>query len=126
MANGGFGPEYQLLSLAGGPTGEQAVDLYLSRRTQNAGTDWAWPEGVLPILTWGCGMYAAVDCHSAEGMVLMFEPNPGDPDAAWYVETPSLEAWLTGYIEDSGWWVAAEAGEDYDDMQPWPHARDRA
>ncbi|MEO3854571.1 hypothetical protein ABGB08_06645 [Acrocarpospora sp. B8E8] len=28
LANGGFGPDYQLLSLINGPTSEQAVDRY--------------------------------------------------------------------------------------------------
>src|SRR5262249_38605907 len=66
VANGGFGPEYQLLSLTGGPTPEQAVDRYLAARGDGEGTEWAWPEGVLPILNWGCGMYACVDCRSEE------------------------------------------------------------
>src|SRR5690242_756365 len=56
VADGGFGPDYQLMSLIDGPTGEHAVSRYIQERTNNAGTEWAWPEGVLPILTWGCGM----------------------------------------------------------------------
>ncbi|MCW3819325.1 SMI1/KNR4 family protein [Micromonospora sp. DR5-3] len=126
VANGGFGPDYQLLSLIDGPTEEQAVDCYTEARTAHAGTEWAWPEGVLPILTWGCGMYACVDCRSAEGTVLLFEPNPGDPDVAWWIDSPSLRQWLEHYIHDTGWWVKAEEGEGLDDMPPWPHARARA
>ncbi|MFG1953518.1 SMI1/KNR4 family protein [Micromonospora sp. NPDC048830] len=126
LANGGFGPEYQLLSLVDGPTSEQAVDCYAEARAEYADTEWAWPEGVLPILTWGCGMYACVDCRSDDGTVLLFEPNPGDPDLAWWIDSPSLAAWLEHYVDDTGWWVKAEAGEDIDEMAPWPHARDRA
>lgn len=37
----------------------------------------------------GCAMYACVDCHGEQGMVLPFEPNPGDPDVAWYIDSPS-------------------------------------
>jgi SMI1 / KNR4 family (SUKH-1) len=125
VADGGFGPDYQLLSLIG-ESAETAVGEYLSRRSENAGTDWAWPEGVLPILHWGCGMYACVDCRSPAGTVLLFEPNPGDPHLAWYVDSPSLAGWFTHYVEDTGWWVAAEDGEDVDEMPPWPDAAARA
>lgn len=41
-------------------------------------------------------MYAAVDCRSAAGTVLLFE------------------------IEETGWWVRAEAGEDFEEMPVWP------
>jgi len=81
---------------------------------------------VLPILTWGCGMYACVDCRSDRGTVLLFEPNPGDSDAAWYVDSHSLEDWFEHYINDTGWWNEAEDGDDPDDMPPWRDARARA
>ncbi|MFI7069289.1 SMI1/KNR4 family protein [Micromonospora sediminicola] len=126
FANGGFGPDYQLLSLVEGTTDEQAVDSYLEARAADGGSDWAWPEGVLPILDWGCGMYACVDCRTEEGTVLLFEPNPGDPDLAWWVDSPSLAQWLDHYVEDTGWWVRAEDGDDVGEMPPWPHARARA
>jgi hypothetical protein len=118
FANGGFGPDYQLLSLIDGPTSEQAVNLYLSRRNGGAGTEWAWPEGVLPVLTCGCGMYACVDCRSEDGAVLLFEPNPGEPDLAWYVDAPSLTAWFEAYIHRTGWWNKLEDGEE-PDLQLW-------
>jgi hypothetical protein len=71
------------------------------------GTDWAWPEGVLPILTWGCGMYAAVDCH-----------HPGDPGQAWWVDSAGLAAWFEHYLNDDVWWNLAEADEDFEEMAP--------
>ncbi|WP_141812179.1 SMI1/KNR4 family protein [Nocardia bhagyanarayanae] len=125
IADGGFGPEYQLLRLLDGDA-ETVVSAYLANRASGAGTEWAWPEGVVPILTWGCGMYACVDCRSDEGTVLLFEPNPGDPDAAWFLDTPSLAQWFEDYLDDTGWWVRLEDGEDVDDMPLWPHARARA
>jgi SMI1 / KNR4 family (SUKH-1) len=125
FANGGFGPDYQLLSLVAGPTSEQVVDLYLDNRPLSAGTAWAWPEGVLPILTWGCGMYACVDCRSEHGTVLLFEPNPGDPDLAWYVDATSLDVWFEGYVSVAGWWDKLEAGEE-PDMPLWPDFKERA
>jgi hypothetical protein len=125
VANGGFGPDYQLLSLMNGPTAEQAVDLYLTKRGDGAGTEWAWPEGVLPILTWGCAMYACVDCRSEPGTVLLFEPNPGEPELAWYTDTPSLGAWFESYINRTGWWDKLEDGEE-PEMKPWTEYKERA
>ena len=104
----------------------QVVDRYLRLRSTNAGTAWAWPEGVLPILTWGCGMYACVDCRSDNGTVLLFEPNPGDPDQAWYVDSDSLEEWFEHHVNDTGWWSKAENGEEPENLQPWTDARTRA
>jgi hypothetical protein len=125
FANGGFGPEYQLLSLVAGPTSEHAVDVYLAKRSGGAGTEWAWPEGVLPILSWGCGMYACVDCRSEQGTVLLFEPNPGDPDLAWYIDAPSLEAWFDSYVSRTGWWDKLKDGDE-PDLPPWPDRKTRA
>lgn len=53
------------------------------------------------------------------------EPNPGDPDLAWYVDAPSLEVWSEGYIDHTGWWDKLEDGEE-PDMSPWPYFKDRA
>lgn len=124
IGNGGFGPEYHLMPLFGKPGSTTAVGEYLKARSAGAGTDWAWPEGVLPILTWGCGMYACVDCRSDQGTVLLFEPNPGVPELAWYVDSPSLAAWFQSYLDDTGWWTAVEDGGEVD-MQPWPEFRTR-
>ncbi|MET8873089.1 SMI1/KNR4 family protein [Nocardia sp. NPDC004604] len=125
IADGGFGPGYQLLRLLDGDA-ETVVSAYLTNRASGVGSGWAWPEGVVPILTWGCGMYACVDCRSDEGTVLLFEPNLGDPDAAWFIDTTSLAQWFEHYLDDTGWWVKAEDGEDVDDMPLWLHARERA
>ncbi|WP_431962440.1 hypothetical protein [Nocardia sp. bgisy134] len=40
--------------------------------------------------------------------------------------TPRLAQWFEHYLDDTGWWVAAEEGEDVDEMPRWPHARKRA
>lgn len=70
-------------------------------------------------------MFACVDCRSADGTVLLFEPNPGDPELAWWVDSPTLAAWFEHYVEDTGWWVKAEAGEDYDELPQWTQWRSR-
>jgi hypothetical protein len=120
VADGGFGPDYQLFPLA------EAVDTYTRERTTDAGTEWAWPEGVLPILTWGCGMYAAVDCRNPDGQVLLFEPNSGDPDQAWWVDSASLETWFEHYLAEDGWWNLVEAGDDPGELTPCDRTSDAA
>jgi hypothetical protein len=60
--------------------------------------------------------------HPLLAAVLLFEPNPGDPDLAWYVDSPSLAEWFAHYVDDTGWRVKAEAGEDVPDFAPWPYA----
>ncbi|TQJ89301.1 SMI1/KNR4 family protein [Streptomyces sp. SLBN-31] len=125
IGDGGFGPEYGLLPLLDGPpAGEPAavVQYLANRESGRKDPDWLWPEGVLPISHWGCAMYACVDCRSPEATVLLFEPNPGDPDHAWFVDTPTLADWLHAWVEGTGWW---DVMEDDFQMAPWPDFRIR-
>ncbi|WP_030771716.1 MULTISPECIES: SMI1/KNR4 family protein [unclassified Streptomyces] len=128
VADGGFGPDYRLLPLLGpgsGVTGE-----YLTRREASVGVEHPeWPEGVVPILTWGCAMYAAVDCLSEDGQVLLFEPNPyngGSWDTCWFLDSESLAAWLETWLAGTGWFEEdAFDGEDMVEPQPWDQAASR-
>ncbi|WP_406172693.1 SMI1/KNR4 family protein [Streptomyces sp. NBC_00996] len=125
IGDGGFGPEYGLLPLLDGPpSGEPAVvPQYLANRESGRkDPDWPWPEGILPISHWGCGMYACVDCHSPEGPVLLFEPNADEADHAWYVDAPDLTTWMTAWLDGTGWY---EESNDSTDMAPWPDFRIR-
>jgi hypothetical protein len=98
VADGGFGPGYGLWAL------ERSVATYADERAPSGADDWPWPEGVLPVGDWGCAMLACVDCR-AEGLpVLLFEPNAGEPDSAWYVDAPSLEGWLRTWLAGTGWY----------------------
>ncbi|MFG3105845.1 SMI1/KNR4 family protein [Streptomyces tendae] len=119
IGDGGFGPEYGLLPLLDSPpSGEPAaVAQYLANRDSGAkDPDWPWPEGVLPISHWGCAMYACVDCRSPQATVLLFEPNAGDADHAWYVDAPSLADWLRAWTEGTGWYEEAHDGPE---PTPW-------
>jgi hypothetical protein len=125
IGDGGFGPEYGLLPLLEGPPrGERpAVVQYVdNRKVGEKDPDWPWPAGVLPISHWGCGMYACVDSRSAQGTVLLFEPNADEAGRAWYVDAPSLADWLRGWLDGTGWYE--EAGEGMD-LEPWPEFRAR-
>jgi hypothetical protein len=53
------------------------------------------------------------------------EPNPGDPDLAWYIDAPSLEAWFDSYVSRTGWWDKLKDGDE-PDLPPWPDRKTRA
>lgn len=111
IGDGGFGPEQGLLPL------RQTVRTYEARR----GSGWRWPEGVLPIADFGCGMYVCVDCRSETAQVLLFDPNPGEPDLAWSIDTQSLAGWLRGWLAGTAWFCEeSELGEEVDlELRPW-------
>ncbi len=130
VGDGGFGPEYGLFRLATGPqdgaiseTEGPLTAAYRARRAANpADPGWFWPDGVVPIMTWGCGMLACVDCRSPEGTVLLFEPNPVDDDwaDAWFVDQDSLAAWLETSLSGGGWYTDPDVDDDWGD----PHSID--
>ncbi|MFJ9434067.1 SMI1/KNR4 family protein [Streptomyces sp. NPDC101490] len=127
VANGGYGPDYQLLPLIG--AGHTVLSAYQSERSASAeGETPYWPAGVLPILDWGCGMYAAVDCHSETATVLLFEPNAmaDDGSAAWFVDAGSLAEWLETWLAGTGWYREdADEHEDVAGPTPWETAASR-
>ncbi|RJO73856.1 SMI1/KNR4 family protein [Nocardia panacis] len=125
VADGGFGPGYCLLPLLG--PGSSVVGEYLEQREASVGVEYpVWPKGVVSILTWGCGMYAAVDCLDPDGRVLLFEPNAyggGSWADCWYLHSPNLTAWLESWLAATGWFD--EDAPDWDDVsgpRPWEHA----
>jgi hypothetical protein len=123
VANGGFGPEYHLLPLTG--NGRTVVAEYGPLRTTSGAY---WPCGVLPILDWGCGMYAAVDCLHPDAPVLLFEPNAGPADwaNAWFLDSPSLAQWLSSWLDGPGWWEEdGMTADDAAEPTPWADAAAR-
>ncbi|WP_344628336.1 SMI1/KNR4 family protein [Kitasatospora arboriphila] len=129
VANGGFGPDYRLLPLIG--EGRTAVSAYRAEYGSDQGRGHPsphWPRGVLPILDWGCAMYAAVDCLHPDAPVLLFEPNadPEDWADAWFADSPSLAAWLQAWLDGTGWWEEdVMLADDAPEPQPWSDAARR-
>lgn len=106
IADGGFGPDDRLFPLDGGAASLSGG--YAARRAADpADPDWFWPEGVVPLLTWGSDMIAAVDCRSAEGTVVLFDPNEADHDwaNAWFRDAAGLAGWLETSLAGTGWYA---------------------
>ncbi|MFE1870843.1 SMI1/KNR4 family protein [Streptomyces sp. NPDC059496] len=117
VGDGGFGPGQGLLPL------RQAVLAHGERRS----CGWHWPEGVLPVADFGCGTDACVDCRSETAQVLLFDPNPGEPELAWSIDTPSLAGWLHGWLDADAWFCEESGlGEERDlELAPWDAFRSR-
>lgn len=126
VADGGFGPDYRFLPLADGP--ESVVAEYRAQREPDESGDVGWPEGVVPILEWGCAMYAAVDCRHPHGQVLLFEPNAYVTgwDQAWFEDSETFLRWLAIWLNRDGWYEedAIERGNN-GELRPWPAAAER-
>ncbi|MGW6538546.1 SMI1/KNR4 family protein [Streptomyces sp. NPDC055051] len=121
VGNGGFGPAYHFLPLTG--EGRTVLGEYAAERAASARAAVPyWPEGVLPVLDWGCGMYAAVDCRDESGTVLLFEPNVLEDDAAdaWFLDAPGLATWLETWLAGTGWYREDEQEDDRAVRQPVP------
>ncbi|PWI42748.1 SMI1/KNR4 family protein [Streptomyces sp. ICBB 8177] len=124
VGDGGFGPEYRFFRLDGSePVSEThgPVTLAYRRRREPHAKDpgWFWPEGVVPVMTWGCGMLACVDCRSPEGTVLLFEPNPVDGDwaDAWFLDAHGLAQWLETSLSGRGWYAYPGADDSWADPE---------
>ncbi|MFC9330737.1 SMI1/KNR4 family protein [Kitasatospora sp. NPDC057015] len=127
VANGGFGPGYQLLPLVGPGRTVLAVHRAEQERVRG-GESPRWPAGVVPVMDWGCGMFAAVDCLGGAGTVLLFEPN-GVVDRwedAWYVDADCLAGWLETWFAGMAWYEEISgAGMRATEPRPWEEVEAR-
>ena len=115
VGNGGFGPEYGLLGLAGGATddtGRNMIDLYrLFLEPHPDDLAFQWPVKLVPICHLGCAMYACVDCSIISGPILWWEPNPrekNDPIDVFFIPVAeSLEDWFWMWLRNEDWMTPA-------------------
>lgn len=70
VGNGGFGPGFGLLGLAGGHAdvdGRHLPEKYLLLRSQG------WPASLLPLWDWGCGSWSCADAATTEGTIVTMD-----------------------------------------------------
>lgn len=110
VANGGFGPGYGLVGIGGGIRGfargkirGRCEETYASLRSR---TEYDWPEGLLPVCDWGCGIYSCVDCSSTDGGILRFYSDAiGDGlPTPFTTEANDFRGWLVDWLDGVNLW----------------------
>lgn len=93
IGNGGFGPGYGLIGAHGGydDFGYWTLEgIYQAFHDPTGASGWpVLPTPVLPVCSWGCGIYSCLDCSKIDAPVLIF--NPG----FHVLESDNLQATLT-------------------------------
>lgn len=120
VGDGGFGPDYGLLGIAGGARDDQgndAVAAYRSlRRPDPDDAHWDWPRSLLPIIHGGCGMYLCVDCSTPSGEMVWFEPNSHEEEAPWDTSfiplTCDIRGLFAAWVEGQNWMDEFVPSED--------------
>jgi hypothetical protein len=113
VGNGGFGPGFGIMGLAGGHTDDLGDDVIrahlLFAKSRPSRPNWLWPGQLLRLTHWGCAIYSCVDCSKPEAPVIVWDPNcwiegNAAPDSAMAQESPSLEAWIADWADGVRHW----------------------
>ena len=106
VGNGGFGPAYGLAGVDGCGADEGRNDLVALFQGQRSAS-WQeafprWPERILRIAYFGCGMHAAIDRGQVGDPVYLFEPSVEDEEQFPNALVPferGLEPWLRAWAD---------------------------
>lgn len=112
VGNGGFGPGYGILGTRGGYTldGCSLESCYQGMfcfEQENAA--WHWPERLVPLANYGCGMWSCVDCQYKRLPMILWDPNNLDSELegadarlnwgnAFWSQGRSLRTWLQDWL----------------------------
>jgi hypothetical protein len=103
IANGGFGPGYGLIGVAGGCTddlGRNIADISADKNSpgfQKYFPD--WPMRSISICHWGCAMYSIVDCSTIEYQMFHFEPNNLDIADYLIPHHRTFDEYMTAWVD---------------------------
>ena len=131
VGNGGFGPGNGLFVVPTSSAGDTIVGHYPKEKS--------WPLGLLPLCDWGSGILSCVDCSRPEATVIRLDPNMPLKDVpervpaalhyveaarvgiACWIESGSLEGWLTAWVDGGRLFYAAYGGTDdvIEDEEDW-------
>ena len=114
VGNGGFGPEYGIVGIKGGAkldgyTLETCYQQML--KLDNENSVWCWPKQLLPVASYGCGMWSCVDCAYQKLPMVLWDPNNLDADLSdadarlnwgnsFWDQGLSLKTWLEGWLAE--------------------------
>jgi hypothetical protein len=114
VGNGGFGPEYGIVGTKGGAkldrcTLEACYQKML--KLENENPVWRWPQHLLPVANYGCGMWSCVDCAYQKLPMLLWDPNILDADLdgadarlnwsnSFWDQGLSLKTWLERWLAE--------------------------
>ncbi|MET8978960.1 hypothetical protein ABZX85_25405 [Streptomyces sp. NPDC004539] len=111
VADGGFGRQGQALSLT-----DTAYNYSDSNRLLDAYALWralpGHPPSVVPLLTWGCGIWSLVDHSTPEGRMWAWDPHTHCPTHghALFPEDLTLAERLRGWLDGQDDFPKAPAG----------------
>ncbi len=108
VSNGGVGPGYGLIGLRGGVKDDEERDVEQTLQWIREWTkegDLVWPSNLVPILHFGCGIYACIDMRN--GQIVDFDPNAWDEtDSTWNqcfsTLAPSFRDWWERWLVKHG------------------------
>lgn len=112
VGNGGFGPEYGMVGTKGGFKLDRCSLESCYRqmlRLEKENPVWRWPERLLPLANYGCGMWSCVDCEYKKLPMILWDPNILDSELegadarlnwanAFWDQGRSLRMWLEGWL----------------------------
>lgn len=112
VGNGGFGPQYGIVGIkcAPGPiTLEACYRKMMKLDKENA--IWRWPQHLLPLADFGCGMWCCIDCNSQRHPLFLWDPNDLDEGlsgaearlnwgSAFWDQGLTLRTWLEGWLDE--------------------------
>ena len=100
VGDGGYGPGYGLIGVQRAPGREDLAQVYAQSHAVNPtrrGYFPLLPKRLVPVVNWGCGIYACLDCRSRTAPVYFFNPD------LHVLDDPGLEARLISAAGDVVW-----------------------
>ena len=89
------------------PNGATSADAYYAEMSRLHADDIAWPDGLLPIVDWGCAIHSCIDLTPPDGRMRRFF---GDawydlgPELAFIDEGYTFREWMTAWTSDFDHW----------------------
>jgi len=112
VANGGFGPQYGIVGTKGGaaPDGRTLETCCRNMmKLEKENPTWRWPVHLLPIASYGCGVWSCVDCEYQKLPMILWDPNNLDTEldgedarlnwgSSFWDQGRSLKVWLDDWL----------------------------